>query len=183
MNSMETLFRQPLLEALGWALLHVLWQGLLIAMLLGAANLLLRKARAGLRYAAAYTAMMAMLAAGVGTFLWLIIHDVPTGTTSIGTLAAVLPAAPAGGAMAGGAISTASVLCVQQWLDGHLPWMVCVWASGVMMISLRTAGGWISAQALRRRGTRPAASAWQQVLARLANRLGVYRRITLFEST
>ena len=158
MNSMEMLFRQPLILALGWALLHFLWQGVLIAMLLGGVNLLLRRAGAGVRYAAACAAMLAMLAAGVGTFLWLVIHAGAFSRTSIGTLASVLPATLAGGAMAARAISTQSAFRVEQWLDDHLAWLVCVWAAGVVMLSLRTAGGWIFAQTLKRRGTRPAKS-------------------------
>ncbi|HXJ38725.1 MAG TPA: hypothetical protein VNH18_05575, partial [Bryobacteraceae bacterium] len=61
MIAVESLLRQPLVLALGWALVHFLWQGVLIAMLLGGVNLLLRRAGAGVRYAAAYAAMLAML--------------------------------------------------------------------------------------------------------------------------
>lgn len=183
MNSIEMLFRQPLTLALGWTLLHFLWQGVLIAMLLGGANLLLRRASARLRYAAAYAAMLAMLAAGAGTFLWLSLQSQASVSTPMGALGSVLPAIQAVGGTVRPVISADSAFRVEQWLDSHLAWLVCVWAAGVVMLSLRTAGGWIFAQTLKRRGTRPAASAWQQVLARLANRLGVARRITLCEST
>jgi len=183
MIAMETLLRQPLVLALGWALVHFLWQGVLIAMLLGGANLLLRRAGAGVRYAAAYAAMLAMLGAGIGTFVWLALHAEVAGSTSIGTLASVLPATLAGSAVAARAISTESAFRVEQWLDSHLAWLVCVWAAGVVMLSLRTAGGWIFAQTLKRQGTRPAGPACQQVLAAIANRLGVARTIALCEST
>ena len=65
MIAMESLLRQPLVLALGWALLHFLWQGALIAMLLGGANLLLQKAGAGLRYAAAYAARVTFAASRI----------------------------------------------------------------------------------------------------------------------
>src|SRR2546426_2036225 len=143
---MESLLRQPLILALGWALLHFLWQGVLIAMLLGGANLLLRSASAGLRYAAACAAMLAMLAAGAGTFLWLVFQAGASGSTPIGGLASVLPATMAGGAMAARAISTQSAFRVEQWLDTHLAWLVCVWAAGVVMLYLRTVGAWIFSQ-------------------------------------
>ena len=84
MNSLESLIRQPLILALGWALLHFLWQGVLIAMLLGGVNLLLHRAGAGARYAASCAAMLAMLSAGVGTFLWLVLHAGTSSATSIG---------------------------------------------------------------------------------------------------
>jgi len=120
-----------------------------------------------------------MLAAGVGTCLWLVFHGQAFGSTPVEALASVLPATLAGGAMASRAIPSQSAFRMEQWLDGHLAWLVCVWAAGVVMLSLRTAGGWIFAQTLKRHGTRPAETAWQQVLGRLANRLGVARRIAL----
>ena len=183
MIAMESLFRQPLVIALGWALVHFLWQGVLIALVLGGVNLLLRRAGAGLRYAAAYTAMLAMMAAAAGTLLWLVFHGESNGLISIGALASALPATLAGGAMATQAISTESAFRLEQWLDTHLAWLVCVWAAGVVMLSLKTAGGWIFAQSLKRHGTRTAEPAWQQVLADIANRLGVARTIALCEST
>src|SRR5258708_1382775 len=47
MSSMEMLLRQPLIQALGWALVHFLWQGALVAMLLGGVDQLLRRAGGG----------------------------------------------------------------------------------------------------------------------------------------
>src|SRR5258705_7168549 len=105
---MESLLQQPLIMALGWALLHFLWQGVLIAMLLGGVNLLLRRAGAGVRYAAACAAMLAMLAAGVGTFLWLVIHAGAFGSTPVEALVPVLPATRAGSAIVARTISSQS---------------------------------------------------------------------------
>ncbi len=183
MIAIQSLLRQPLILALGWALVHFLWQGVLIAMLLGGADLLLRRAGAGARYAAAYTAMLAMLGAAAGTFLWLVLHAGASGSTSFGALASVLPATLAGGTVAARAISTQSAFRAEQWLDSHLAWLVCVWAAGVVMLSLRTAGGWIFAQGLKRHGARPAATEWQRVSAEIAKQLGVTRTIALYEST
>ena len=52
--------------ALGWTLAHSLWEGALIAVLLGIAFSVLRSARA--RYAAACLAMLALVAAFCFTF-------------------------------------------------------------------------------------------------------------------
>lgn len=55
-----------LIEALGWTLLHSLWQGCAVALLLRAALHLLRRQSAGARYAACCFAMLAVFfAAGV----------------------------------------------------------------------------------------------------------------------
>ena len=60
MNAVRLLLRHPSTVALGWTLIHFIWQGAMIAALLGLANLCLRKARATVRYAAASGALLAM---------------------------------------------------------------------------------------------------------------------------
>jgi ankyrin repeat protein/beta-lactamase regulating signal transducer with metallopeptidase domain len=180
MNVLGTLFRLPVIIPLGWALLHFLWQGALIALLLAAVNLLLQRADARLRYAADCIALVLMLAAAVSTFVWLIPASAPedrppkSATLTFQTVAPyVAQAAPA--------ISTGSSFRWEPWLDRHLTWLVCAWFAGVVVLSLRIAGGWIFARSLKRRAW-PAAPSWQQTLARLAIRFGVRRRIALCES-
>ena len=61
---------QPLVERLGWALVHFLWQGALIAGLyLIARTLLVRPERAALRYTLSCAALGAMIAAPAVTLL------------------------------------------------------------------------------------------------------------------
>src|SRR5579872_3066715 len=79
MNPLETLLRQPQIVPLGWALLHFLWQGALIAFLLGVLNVLLRRASARVRYGAACLAMLLMLGSVVTTFAWLSLGAAPGG--------------------------------------------------------------------------------------------------------
>lgn len=177
MNSLEILFHQPVIIALGWTLLHFLWQGALIALLLGAANLLLRSASASLRHGASCVAMLLMVAAGITTFVWLSAGSAPDSAASPGTYESVVrtTATPV--------FAIDSPFRLKQWLEGHLAWLVSVWFLGVVMLSLRTAGGWTFAQTLKHRGNRPADPSWQQTLARLASRLGIHRNLTLREST
>jgi beta-lactamase regulating signal transducer with metallopeptidase domain len=180
MNYSEFLFRQPFTMALGWALVHFLWQGAVIALLLGLANHLFRRASANLRYAFACVAMLSMLAAGITTLAWL------------GSSPQAGAAAPFGGFEAAprpSGISGATALPVgtpvlkfEQWLDQHLAALVWFWLAGVTLLSLRTAGGWIVAQRLKRIRTYPAAAMWQQRLAHLSAHLNIQRLVTLRES-
>ena len=183
MNLMETLFHQPLIIALGWTLLDFLWQGALIALLFGAADLLLRGASAGVRYGTACVAMLLMLATGIATFIWLSFGSTPSTAAPPGTLESALQITATLGAVAARAVSIDFSLRVKQWLDGHMAWLVTLWFVGVVMLSLRTAGGWILVQSLKRHSTRPTELSWQQSLARLASRFGIHRSIALLEST
>jgi len=57
----QTWVQTPLAQAIGWTLVHSLWEGALVALVLAAALWAFRSSRA--RYAAACLAMLAMLAA------------------------------------------------------------------------------------------------------------------------
>jgi hypothetical protein len=57
-------------EALGWTLIHFCWQAAAIALLYGAADALLGKARSHIRYAAALATLLAMLAAAAATLVY-----------------------------------------------------------------------------------------------------------------
>jgi bla regulator protein blaR1 len=70
-------------EALGWALIHSIWEGAIIAGVLGVVLLSIRSSR--IRYAAACVALLAMLATFVVTF----IHFVPERGSGAGTLARI----------------------------------------------------------------------------------------------
>lgn len=58
------------IEPLGWALLHFLWQGAVIALLLRGFLWLTRRRSPQVRYAAAGAALLLMLGAAVGTVRW-----------------------------------------------------------------------------------------------------------------
>jgi bla regulator protein BlaR1 len=64
MTLLETCVRTPGVEALGWTLLHFVWEGAAIALALGAALGVLPSSRA--RYAVAGAALAAMLASSPG---------------------------------------------------------------------------------------------------------------------
>jgi hypothetical protein len=68
MNSTETM---PAVEALGWTLVHFLWQGALVALALALARVALKRRTANIRYLASCAAMLLMLALPVITFVTL----------------------------------------------------------------------------------------------------------------
>src|SRR5271154_2609473 len=60
----------PYLEALGWTLIHFFWQAAAVALLYRLADAVLGKARSQVRYVAALTALLSMLAAAGATFAY-----------------------------------------------------------------------------------------------------------------
>ena len=57
MTLTETLFAQPIFQALGWALIHFIWQGALIAVLYFALRAMLKRQSSNVRYTVACAAL------------------------------------------------------------------------------------------------------------------------------
>ena len=67
MNSLEMLLAKPIFQALGWALVHFIWQGAIVAILYAGVAAMLRKRAANVRYTVACAAMLLMLALPIAT--------------------------------------------------------------------------------------------------------------------
>ena len=67
MNSLEMLLAKPIFQALGWALVHFIWQGAIVAILYAGVAVMLRKRAANVRYSVACAAMLLMLALPIAT--------------------------------------------------------------------------------------------------------------------
>src|SRR5205085_1361814 len=82
MTAIQSLVGTPLAGALGWALFHSIWQGVVAAMLLAAVVSGTRAAR--VRYAASWTALLAVVAAFGITLLRLL--QTPTAQSAVAPL-------------------------------------------------------------------------------------------------
>ena len=67
MSVIEPLLRQPAAQAIGWALLHFLWQGTLVAGIAAVLLSMLRRSAADVRYVVASIALAVMLTMPVVT--------------------------------------------------------------------------------------------------------------------
>jgi HEAT repeat protein/beta-lactamase regulating signal transducer with metallopeptidase domain len=187
-------------HALGWALVHFLWQGAALAIVLGMALAALRPTAARTRYALSLLTLCAMLVLPVATGLRLIQPtSAPVSTSSIQPNPVATEPLPADKASPAPRHTTERVTApaatvpqterhgaqlarLNDLLEPALPWLVVVWVIGVLTLSLRLAHGWMTARRLRTEGTRSGPVALQQVLARLAARLRVTRPVRLLES-
>jgi HEAT repeat protein/beta-lactamase regulating signal transducer with metallopeptidase domain len=191
-------------HALGWALVHFLWQGAALAILLGVALRVIRPAAARTRYTVSIITLGAMLAAPVATTLRLYEPTVSSlsqtsvpadpasdvnapapraASPAVKSLQSLFSPAPAPGPAP--AHSDNRVARFTQWgdrLEPVLPWLVVVWVLGVLILSVRLAYGWMAARRLRTHGTRDVSTSLQHVLTRLAARLHVHRPVRLLES-
>jgi beta-lactamase regulating signal transducer with metallopeptidase domain len=153
----------------GWALLHFLWQGTALAALATVAMAPFRKASA--RYVVAVGVLLIMLAAPVATFFYYRNADaVRTWTASAPTavlpnVAQWRPSAPAAPVMS------------RSVAPDLFPWMVEAWLLGVALFSLRSAGGFLLLERMRRRQSVPVDSKLGEICVELQRRLGLTRAI------
>ncbi len=150
MASLSSWLSPVVMRALGWALIHSLWQCLAIAAL--AALLMAFSRRPPLRYTIAVGALALMLAAPVITFLLLVQPSVPQSIVLQASPLDLAPIAAAPGARVIAAIQDTPRLIPAQSI---LPWLVAAWLTGVVFFSLRFFGGFLLLERKRRQSFAP----------------------------
>lgn len=170
MSPLQSFLASPLAGAVGWTLLHSLWEGAVISGVLGAVLIASRSPRA--RYFAACAAMLAMVVAFGITLVWMM----PKTTPSVGALnISVLPAPNVA------AVATTPITWEMR-LPEIVPWLALFWIVGVLVVSLQRVAGCLSVRKLRRRGVCCAADRWRGELDRLTALLRISRPVNLLES-
>jgi beta-lactamase regulating signal transducer with metallopeptidase domain len=157
-------------EALGWTLVHFLWQGAAIAIVYRIADLALARRSANARYLLALSALAGMFAVSVATLAieesafyqpaphtsGMLRNVVATRTQPFHLDLATSPA-------------TAPLRQADRFVLSHLmPYLDALWLAGVLFLSIRTLGGWWMIRRLHSR--------LQQAPHTLLLRLDVLRR-------
>jgi beta-lactamase regulating signal transducer with metallopeptidase domain len=157
-------------EALGWTLVHFLWQGAAIAIVYRIADLALARRSANARYLLALGALLGMLAVSVATLAIeesAFYQPVPHSSGVLRNASATrtqpfrldLTTSPA----------TAPLRQADRFVLTHLiPYLDGLWLAGVLFLSVRTLGGWWMIRRLHSR--------LQQAPHTLLLRLDVLRR-------
>jgi beta-lactamase regulating signal transducer with metallopeptidase domain len=187
MNAME-IFTAPLAQAIGWALLHLLWQATIVAGILAATLALLSRHSANTRYAVscgALTLVFAMfVATAVRSYEPAPAPSAPT--TSEEKLAPVtlVPVTRVPALLAAAATESwreqmvESIAGARQWLPG----IVAIWLLGVVVLSSRLLLSWARTRRLASRATQETSAHWRWVARRLSDALGLKRAVRIIES-
>lgn len=178
MTSLMSWLTPGIMHALGWTLLHFLWQGTALAAL--AAILMGLFSRASFRYRAAVSVLVLMIAAPIVTFLFL----VPSNTSVAEKFAPVSeaqtsefrPAVPARTGM-----ERFPEFLGDSVRADSLRWLVRAWLVGVALLSLRSAGGFLFLARERRKHCRLVSNRILATCYALQQRLGLNRAILYYE--
>lgn len=188
----DAIFSPQLIHALGWTLLHSLWQGALFAILLGVLLIVLRRYSAQARYLVAVGLFGCFFLTTGLTFVKLYNTKPTPGfmTDRLNGTALPAPAPPeevaaTPGVEATGKASTgnarpASIGLRQRmitYFDTHLPLIVTLWLMGVLILLLRLLGQLAYMQRLKSYGATLFPEIWRDRIRELEARLGLYRPV------
>lgn len=160
-----------LVERIGWTLIHFVWEGLLVALVLAVGLFVARRKSANVRYGMACVALVLLATLPVATFF----ATQPAEPTAIERQTAhgtqrVLELPPA-----------ARVRPIDIAVQPYLPGLVVGWALGASLLALRLLGAFAQIQRLRRKG-KPATAEWEALFQEAMVRIGVWRRVKLLSS-
>ena len=181
---------QPLWQRLGLTLVHFLWQGLAVAVLVGVLVRVFRLKRGNARYAAYLLAFIAMIVCPVITFTAI---DIPISPNTELVTESKSPEVvdnvsytvlPAGDILpeaeiSGPAIPTSENSIplgerISDWLNVSMPWFLVIWMVGVIVLSVRLVMGFVGVYRWRHH-LQPLPERLAQRIASLSERLRMRR--------
>ncbi len=177
MNWLQNILPPNWTYALGWTVVHSLWQGLLIASVMAFLMMGLQRKSAALRYRVAFGALFTMFLSAIGTFVFLL--EKATYTEPDNFYEALILR---------GLIFEASVdnqPLMQQlslFFNENLYLIVTIWLMGVTFFTLRLMGGLMYVQQLRTKQLVSLSAEWQSRMNFFKNKLGVRYAVSLAES-
>lgn len=193
MNLIHNVFDRPVIEALGWTLIHFLWQGAAVGLIVLIAKSLIKASSAKLRYAISAMSLLVMLALPLITFAVVYSLSQKKTVTPVTRSASFAPVPTVNSeAVLTPESGTAAQKTTRpeqnpfDWLKSELapfaPWFVAVWILGVALLSSRFIGGLIVARRLKTNGTDAPPAEWIEKLAELKARVKVSRTVRLYRS-
>ncbi len=158
MTSLNLWLAHPAARALGWTVLHFLWQGALAAAMLGVVLAILPRRAANARYIASCITLAAMLVVAIGTYARQARDERPVTSYRAPVAPATHVVAPVAKSPSILPVVTTPVrtpkplrpefpsAALRAWVSGRLgllaPWCAAAWLLGVCLLSMRVLGGW-----------------------------------------
>ncbi len=177
MNAMQ-IFLSPSIQALGWTLLHSLWQGLIVTIVsLLVIRIIPVKWSSG-RYLVATGALLVIFLSSVATFIYLndSVNQVSPEITSFAHQANPIQSPQAESNYVAGLLLT-----FISTLQYYLPFIVLCWAAGTILFTIRLFGGWLTVRRLKASAI-PVEDQWSERLQHLVSKLGISDVVRLAES-
>jgi beta-lactamase regulating signal transducer with metallopeptidase domain len=164
----DRIFSEQIIESVGWAVVHSLWQSTLIAIFLAVAFSFIGKEKAGRRYQIAFGGLLIAFFAFVGTFL---LYYSSSGNE-------VSVAGVAGQSL--DVMHTEAPSAIERMSSSvrvYLPVIFNVWVLGLIIVGIKMFGGWIYIEKIKRRVSKEIPGHYHQIVSRIKAQLGVRKKI------
>jgi beta-lactamase regulating signal transducer with metallopeptidase domain len=172
---MHHLISEDLMYALGWTVLHSLWQAMFIALLMAGAMILLQKRPARVRYLLANGSLLMVILLACYTFV----------SIFYGAEEQLITSALVEGVIAGQAAENSQTsfwTLFETYFNEHMPLIVVIWLMGMVLFLLKMLGGLAYIEYLKNRFTKEMPENWQLQLKLLINKLSLKREVRILES-
>ncbi len=179
---MEFLYQfisEDLIYALGWTVIHSLWQATIIGIMVAFAMLFLKNRSTKARYEIAAFSQFMVLVAALSTFL--IYYDgglqletfAQLSDTEVQQLAALSQE---------GMLSKNILQSFVNFFNNHIPAIVLVWMLGATFFLVRMLGGLVYVQRLRYTNNQAVTPYWNEKLKVLKSKIRLRKKVKLVES-
>ncbi len=185
MNFIYDLIPEEFIKAIGWTIFHSLWQGGVIAILLGGVLLMTKSNNSRLRYILSASALFFMFGISITTFLRVYnsnseISSLLTENTPEFSLSPKVIDEDAASLVN----SDPNIVdTIKSFFAGHMPLIVTFWLFGFLVFSLRFVGGVVHVQKLRNEGIKTLENSWIHRLRELSGKFGLNKLVQIFESS
>jgi beta-lactamase regulating signal transducer with metallopeptidase domain len=185
MTHLREVLHQPAVVMVGWSLVHFLWQGVLVALVVAVVLRLNRNSSADARYAIAGTGLLVMLACPFVTYFAMSAGGVgghESISNSGGATGFVQPVSASGGDAVPALLDRLAQLPQSFPAERLLPLLVSIWAVGVAVLALRLVLGWLQINFVRTTALPVNNNVIRARLADLSRRMNIRHPVALLES-
>ncbi len=178
MNWLQHILSDDMQNALGWTVVHSLWQGIVIASLMAIVLMSFKNLTSHSRYWIANGALLMMLASSIMTFLWLS----RTPSISNENVNNIFLLQQDGTHLAKNVANQGVIYQLLSFFNEHISFIVIAWLIGVVFFIVRMMGGLMYIEILRNRHLHPLSIEWQSRMNLYKNRLKINQAVELSES-
>jgi len=177
MKTFFNLISEPVISSFGWMLVHSLWQGTLLAVLVAISFSVFRTKAASLRYTIGIFALITQTTSSLVTFFYY--YSRSGSQLSVNNTAIIAQKIPDWKTLTYEVSITEKV---QLWLSSHIQELVICWLIGAFVLALRFIGGWLYTEYLRYNASLVMNKEWRARFGILTAKLKIYQNIELKES-
>ena len=174
----QNIFSDELIQAIGWTMVHSLWQGFAVAILMGIVMIGLEKKSSKVRHEFAFFSLFLIFIISISTFIYL--YDSAVEGAALGTTMTVI--AEGGIVIENGIIVQSFFQKSIEYFNEHLPLIVTLWFMGMVFFLLRLLGGIAFIQKLKTQQQQPLPEKWQSVFHKIHSKFPMKNTVRIVES-